>query len=37
MNIIGIAVLILAVGVVYYLVTHKRGGHHTENTGHGAA
>jgi len=34
MNIIGIAVLILAVCVVYYLITHKGGGHN-ENTGHG--
>ena len=34
MNIFGIAVLILAVWVVYYLITHTGGGHHTENTGH---
>jgi len=36
MNIFGIAVLILAVCVVYLLITHKRGGH-TENTGQGTA
>ena len=35
MNIIGIAILILAVCVVYFLITHTSGGH-TENRGHGS-
>ena len=34
MNVIEIAVLILVVCVVYFLITHTRGGH-TKNTGHG--
>jgi len=35
MNIIGIAILILAVCVVYFLITHTGGGR-TENRGHGS-